>query len=46
MSSLRSYIASLRQFPLMQSLFPRFVRASICLHPCVPYSETFLRPRR
>ena len=30
----------------MQSLLPRFIRDSMCLHPCVPYSEPFFSPRR
>ena len=25
--------------------FPRFIRESMCLHPCAPYSETFFSPR-
>ena len=45
MSCLWSSIEHLRCFPLTQSLFPRFVRASMCLHPCVRYSEPFFSPR-
>ena len=45
MSSLWSSIESLRCCPVVQSLFPRCIRASMCLHPCVPYSEPFFSPR-
>ena len=36
MSSLWAYIESLRCCPVMHLLFPRFIRDSICLCPCVP----------
>ena len=36
MSSLFASIESLMCCPVMQSIFPRFIRASIRLAPCVP----------
>ena len=36
MSSLWGYIESLRCCPVMQSLFPVFISAIICLEPWVP----------
>ena len=35
MSSLWDYFKSLRCFPVMQLLFPKLIRARICLAPCV-----------
>ena len=46
MSSLWASIESLRCCPVMQLIFPRFIRASMCLHPCVLYSEPFFSPKR
>ena len=34
-----SYLFSCNAFSLQ-----RFIRASMCLHPCVPYSELFFSP--
>ena len=36
MSILRYYIESIMCFPVIQSLFPRFISTRICLDPWVP----------
>ena len=45
MSCLWGFIESLRCCPVVQLFLPRFIRASMCSNPCVPYSDPFLGPR-
>ena len=42
MSILWYYTESLRCFPVIQLILPRFIGESMCFHPFVPYSAPFL----
>ena len=46
MSSLWDYIESLRCCLVIQSLFQIFVRSRMCLAPCLPWSDPFLKPMK